>query len=378
MTNSKKIYIPLADPARELQHITNFNKNFKKELLSGNYIGGRFPLELEKNLSKFMKKKYIVTLNSGTDALSCALYALGVGKGDEVILPSFTFVATAEAVINIGATPVFADVEISNQCISLEKIKPLITKKTKCIIPVHLYGNDADIQNISNFCKENDIYLVEDCAQSFGSKTKSNFLLGSFGDISAFSCYPSKTLGGIGDGGFIATDNENYFKKINIYKNHGQVKTYEHKISGINSRMDSLNAFTLLNKLKIFEESKKTRNEFVDFYDSIFNNYTKVKTNLKHSGTLFNYYTIQLPTAKRSLFQKIMNKNNIVTSIFYRKPLHKQYALKNYGYKHFDLNNTEYLSKRVVSLPLFAYLKKFEKDHLEKTIINTLDEIKII
>ena len=209
-----KNYLPIAKPERELSKISDFNERFKKELWSGRYVGGKNVDTLESSLCKFFDVKHSSTMNSGTDALILSLIAIGVGSGDEVIVPSFTYFATVEAVMQVNATPIFADIEKDSYCISLNSIKKLVSKKTKCIIPVHLYGYDADIENIVNYAHKNGIKVIEDTAQAFGSKSKNGKYLGTFGDINAFSNFPSKTLGGIGDGGFITTNSDELYKKI--------------------------------------------------------------------------------------------------------------------------------------------------------------------
>jgi len=367
---TKKIQI--SNPARELDEIKDFNQHFIKQIKSGFYVGGENVDLLEKSLANFLETKYVVTLNSGTDALNSAIYALNISEGDEVILPSFTFFATAEAVINRGATIVFADIDEETYSIDLKNLIPLVNSKTKCIIPVHLYGNNADIENISEFCKNNKINLIEDCAQAFGSKTPSGKYLGTFGEINAFSNYPSKTLGGIGDGGFIATNSKKHYDLIKKYKNHGQAKNYEHEISGINSRMDSINAFTLNQKLRMFNKIKESRDELVQFYNSFLMNFDSVIVPKFQPNLLYNYYTIQLSANKRNNIMEDLQYLGISTSIYYKKPLHMQKAIKNYGYKFDDLSNTEFLSKRVLSLPLFPFMHKNEKSLIKKSITKVL------
>lgn len=378
MSQKPNLNIPLSNPSRELAQINKYYSNLTKEIKSGNYIGGLNVEVFENNLSKFFDVDYVLTLNSGTDALACSLYALGVGKGDEVILPSFTYFATAEVVINAGAKPVFADVELDNYCISLEKILPLVTKNTKCIIPVHLYGNNADIENIYQFCKKNNIYLLEDCAQSFGSKTKSNKYLGTFGNVNAFSTYPSKTLGGIGDGGFITTNEKKIYEIIKKYRNHGQSNTYEHEISGVNSRMDSINAYSLNAKLNIFNKIKKSRLQTIKFYNNIFEDYNEIDSLNNKENILYNYYTIQLPSSKRDSIQQHLGKMKISTSIYYKKPLHKQIALTKNGFTSSNLENTEILSKKVLSLPLYPFMNNDEKGFLKKSITKAMKNHEII
>ena len=378
MSQKQNFNIPLSNPSRELARINKYYSNLTKQIKSGNYIGGVNVEVFENNLSKFFGVDYVVTLNSGTDALACSLYALGIGKGDEVILPSFTYFATAEVVINAGATPVFADVELDTYSISLEKILPLVTKNTKCIIPVHLYGNNADIENIYHFCKKNNIYLLEDCAQSFGSKTKSDKYLGTFGNVNAFSTYPSKTLGGVGDGGFITTNEKKIYEVIKKYRNHGQSGTYEHEISGINSRMDSINAFSLNAKLNIINKIKKSRFQTVKFYNKIFEIYEEINSFNSKENILYNYYTIQVPSSKRDSVQQQLSKMRISTSVYYKKPLHKQKALIKNGFKSSNLENTDVLSKKVLSLPLYPFMNNTEKSYLKKSITKVIKAHEII
>lgn len=356
--------IPLAKPVNEFQYIKNFDANFIKEAKSGIYIGGKNVSNYEDSLKKFFEKKYIASCNSGTDALILSLVALGIKPGDEVILPSFTYFATAESVMHVGAVPVFADIENDSFCISAKTVEQLITKKTRCIIPVHLYGYDSDIINIVNLAKQRKIYVVEDVAQGFGSKSSENKYLGTYGDINAFSNFPSKTLGGIGDGGFVATDKLTLFKKVTMLKNHGQSSNYVHEIMGSNSRLDSLNAFVLNNKLKNFSKIEKSRREFVNTYLNFFSGTDDIFIPKIEDHILLNYFTIVLPPGKRNKIQKLLASEGIQTNIYYKKPLHRQKALINYGFKSKSLKNTEELSKNILSLPLYSNPSKSELQYL--------------
>ncbi len=373
-------YIPVAKPERELSKIPHLNENFKKELLSGRYVGGRNVDVLEDSISDLLKIKYCSTMNSGTDALILSLIALGISSGDEVIVPSFTYFATVEAILQVNAVPVFADTEKDSFCISLNSIEKLITKKTKCIIPVHLYGYDADIKNIVNFAKNKGIKVIEDTAQAFGSRTEENKYLGTYGDINAFSNFPSKTLGGIGDGGFITTENKKLYKKINMLKNHGQIGTYNHEIVGINSRLDSLNAYILNEKLKIFNSISKSRIEFTNFYLDIFRDIEFVKIPKINKYTLLNYFTILLPKEIRDVFKSELNQNGIEANIYYNTPIHMQKVMhqSNVVYKNNHLKNTEDLSLKALTLPLFSFPLKKELNHIKKNInklINKFSEV---
>jgi len=360
--------IPIAKPVNDIKNISNFEKLFISEVMSGLYIGGKNVTDYEKSLEQFLNKKYVASCNSGTDALILSLMALGIKPGDEVILPSFTYFATAESVMHVGAVPVFADIDDNSYCLSVKTVEKLITKKTKCIIPVHLYGYDSDIKNITKLAKKNKIFVLEDVAQAFGSKSKDNKYLGTYGDINAFSNFPSKTLGGIGDGGFIATDNLSLYKKVSLLKNHGQSSNYEHEIMGTNSRLDSLNAFVLNKKLSNFSKIDKTRRQFVKNYLEFFSKIENIYIPEINNNTLLNYFTIVLPDGQRDRIQKLLENEGVQTNIYYKKPLHKQKALIDYGFKSKSLKNTDDLSENILSLPLYSNPSKIELEFINKKL----------
>jgi len=356
--------IPIAKPENDYLAIPNLEKNFIKEFKSGIYVGGDNVREFESNLSKFLKVKYVSSVNSGTDALYLSLKALGLGKNDEVIIPSFTYVATLEAVLRVGSTPVFADIDENSFCISSKTVSDVVTDKTKCIIPVHLYGYNSDIENIYKFASKNRIFIVEDSAQSFGSKNLKGKYLGSIGNSGAFSNYPTKTLGGIGDGGFVSTNNKDIYEKINKLKDHGQNKKYTHLIPGYNSRMDSLNAYILNQKLLNFKRIQNSRNNFIKFYNDFFSDFQKIKTiDFDGNQTLLNYYSIILPKKDRNKINDNLNLNDINSRIYYQKPLHLQPLIRNYSNINKDKINlplTEIMSNSVLSLPLYSFPTKSE------------------
>lgn len=367
--------IPIAKPQSNLPKLKNFKKNINKELQSGNYVGGQNVDIFESSLKKFLKIKYVTTLNSGTDALHFSLKALGIGKKDEVILPSFTYFATLSAVLKTGASPVFADTEKESFCISAATVKKVLTKKTKCIIPVNLYGFDSDVENLISLGNDNNIYVVEDNAQGFGSKTKTNKYLGTLGAVNAFSNYPSKTLGGLGDGGFITTNNKEIYEYIKIIKNQGQSKKYVHDYIGFNSRMDSLNAYYLNEKLKIFNEIKKSRKQFEIFYINLFSKYKSILVpNVENKELVLNYFTIQLPATKRNLVKKSLQNKGIETETYYRTPMHLQSLVTN---SKNNLTNTESLAKKVLSMPFFDFPTQKELDYIESNIKKCFIELGI-
>ncbi len=362
--------IPITNPSRELEKIRDFKTRINREISQGIYIGGNNVNKFENNLRKFLNCKYVVTLNSGTDALYLSLVAMKLKKNDEVLLPSFTFFATVECVLNVGAKPIFVDIDESTYCMDLNDLRKKITKKSKVIIPVHLFGNNSSIKEILKIGKSKNIKVLEDCAQSFGSKTIDNEYLGTLGDIGAFSFYPSKTLGGIGDGGMIATNNKNYYNLISQLKNHG-LKGTNHQLVGTNSRLDSINAFVLNEKLNIFSDILKTRNIFYEYYMEQLSDLSFLNLPKKENpNILFNYFTISTKKiSDRNKLMMYLNKNNITTSIYYKKPIHLQPALKGIVGRE-RLDKTELASKSVLSLPLYPFPKNKEMEKVVKTISN--------
>jgi dTDP-4-amino-4,6-dideoxygalactose transaminase len=361
--------IPLANPSRELEYIKNFDSKIIKKINSGIYVGGNDVLEFENSLAKFLNKKYCITLNSGTDALLFSLIAAGVKKDDKVIVPSFTFFATAEVVMHLGAIPIFVDINPETYTLDIEHLKSLLSKSVKAVIPVHMFGNNAEIYSVMEICKPYGTKVIEDVAQAFGSRTSKNQKLGTIGEFGAFSFFPSKTLGGIGDGGCITTDSFSSYKMILKLRNHGIGKNYEHEMVGSNSRLDSLNAFVLKEKLKIFNKVEQSRNNFYDYYMKNLTSVDWITLPVKHNkNIIFNYFTIQVPASIRNKFLIYLNNKNIGASIYYKKPLHLQKAVLNY-FNKIELKNTEKVSKRVLSLPYFAFPEEKELDYLIDTIV---------
>lgn len=370
--------IKTATPERELKKIKNFKNEILKLLDSGNYIGGNNVKSFENSISKILNIKYVSSLNSGTDALLLSLIALGIKKNDEVIIPSFTYFATAETVMQLGAKPVFADLENNSFTVSARTIEKVITKKTKCIIPVHLFGCNADIENIYKLSQYKKIKIIEDTAQAFGSKSVHGKYLGTFGNVNAFSNYPSKTLGGIGDGGFITTNNLDIYKKIQLLKNHGQSKQYTHVIPGFNSRLDELNAYVLNSKLNFFNEISKSRKIFANFYFELLNGYSEIFIPEYNKNILLNNFSLLVDEKVRNKLLLELNKKNINARIYYETPLHLQKAIKsNYKINTNKLKNTEYIAKRIITLPFFAFPKKSELEYLELEIKNCLRSLGI-
>ena len=356
--------IPLANPARELERIKNFDSRFNKKLKEGVYIGGENVSTFENRIANYTGSKYCVAVNSGTDALLLSLIALGIKKGDKVIVPSFTFFATVEVVMHLGAIPIFVDINTETYTIDIKDFEKKVNKTIKAVIPVHLFGNNSNIENIKKICNEYNIKIIEDVAQAFGSGTKKNIKLGSIGDMGAFSFFPSKTLGGIGDGGCVVTSNFSYYKKILKLRNHGQEKNYEHDLVGANSRLDSLNAFVLNEKLSIFQEIKKSRNSFYNFYINNLSHLDWINLPTKQNeNTILNYFTITVPPILRNNLLSYLNKHHIGASIYYKKPIHLQKVVLD-RYNKISLKNTERISKSVISLPFYSFPEDGELEYL--------------
>jgi len=362
MTNTT---IPISDPVRELKKIKNFRKLYFQEFMKGRFVGGENILLLENKLSEKIGCKYVVSTNSGTDALILSMNQLNLKEGDEVIVPSFTFFATLEAILHFKLRPVFVDIEENTLTINPQSFFENISSKTKAFLPVHLFGKVFFNKEILNYCNANNIRIVEDVAQAFGSKFEDKFL-GNFGELGAFSLFPSKTLGGIGDGGFITTNSERHFKKLSKIKNHGQEKLYSHEFNGVNSRLDSMNAYTLIKKLEIFDSIEKSRKNLYNFFNK---NIKNNNLQLPHfnKDEVPNYYSIII-NSNRSKFIEYLQKIGIDTNIYYPKPIHLQPALKGVDYGFKSLKNSEKVSKMIVSIPFFAFMKNNEKERIVDSI----------
>ena len=339
-------------------HASIIDKKIKKVINSGSYIRGVEVEGFEDNLSHFLKSKFTISCGNGTDALYIALMALDLKKGDEVLVPSFTFVSTVEAICLLGLVPVFVDIDPDSFLLNHSLIPDSITTKTKAIIPVHLFGQCCDMLAIRNYAKKYKLYIVEDAAQSIGSKcvvnknkkTKSS---GTIGDIGITSFYPSKNLGAFGDGGAIFTQNKKLANKIKLIANHGQNKKYNHQIIGLNSRLDAIQAAILSFKLTLLKEHNNKRQNFAKEYDSRLLDLDWVKTPVIREGSdhIYHQYSIILHNRIiRKKFQAYLASKNIPTMIYYPIPLHKQKAYRMYHTK--PLPVSEKISQQIISLPI--------------------------
>jgi UDP-2-acetamido-2-deoxy-ribo-hexuluronate aminotransferase len=330
---------------------------------SSAYINGKAVQDFAANLGNYLSVKHVIPCANGTDALQIAMMALDLKPGDEVITPSFTYIATTEVIALLRLTPVFAEVDPKTFCIDPEHVRKLITPKTKAIVPVHLYGHAAHMEEIMVIAKEYNLYVIEDNAQAIGSNyTFSNGTkkkTGTIGHIGSTSFYPSKNLGAFGDGGALFTDDDTLAVKMKMMANHGQTERYYHDVVGCNSRLDTIQAAVLNEKLKHLDEYIAARRAVADFYDAAFADNKKISTPFRaaYSNHVFHQYTILLNGAEnissyRDGLHKFLADNKIPSMIYYPVPGHKQKMFVSFGTAAISLPVTDWLTERVISLPV--------------------------
>jgi dTDP-4-amino-4,6-dideoxygalactose transaminase len=329
----------------------------KKVLEGGWYILGKEVEKFEKEFSTYCGCKYGVGVASGTEALQLSLIVNNIGKGDEVITVANTAVPTIIAIMSAGAKPVFVDIEEDFYTIDSDKIEEKISKKTKAIIPVHLYGNACEMNKIINIAKKHKLKVIEDACQAHGSEFK-NKKLGSFGDLGCFSFYPTKNLGAYGDGGMIVTNNKKIADKLKIIRNCGQDRNYIHPCRGINSRLDEIQAAILRVKLKYLDIWNKRRRENAKLYLKKLKNFN-IKLPKEREYSKSNYHLFVIRPMERKYIYDFLRKKEIDTMIHYPMPIYRQRAYKDIFIKY-NLSKTEMVSREVLSLPIHPYLREEE------------------
>ncbi len=352
-----------------------------KVLNNTSFINGPAVNEFQKNLEEFNQVKHVIPCANGTDALQIALMALDLKPGDEVITTDFTFISTVEVITLLRLKPVLVDIDINTFNINPEEIIKAITNKTKAIIPVHIFGQVSDMDEIMTIAKNNNIHVIEDNAQAIGA-TYTNFKgnkikSGAIGDISATSFFPSKNLGAYGDGGAIFTNNSFFEKKIRAIANHGMFKRYYHDYIGVNSRLDSIQAAILKVKLKYLDSYNQKRKKAAEIYNKFFNNRSDiilpfVKGEL--DSHVYHQYTLRVLNQKRDLLANYLKKNKIPYGIFYPVPLHLQKAYVNIKFKNKNFINTNKVVNEVISLPMHTELTYSQIEFICEKAINFLDK----
>ena len=369
-------------------------KNIKSEIdnavidviESGQYINGPVVQEFSLNLAKYMSVKHVIPCANGTDALQVALMALDLNPGDEVITTDFTFAATVEVIALLNLKPILIDVDLETFNIDCDKLKKAIGPKTKAIVPVHLFGQPADMEKIMQISKEHNLYVIEDNAQAIGAKYqfKSGIKkkVGTIGDIGTTSFFPSKNLGCFGDGGALFTNNDELAIKIRGIVNHGMYKRYHHDVVGVNSRLDSVQAAILNAKLPYLNSYNKSRQDSARKYSEALKNCNQIITPILSNGCaeicgscdchVFHQYTIRILSKNRDELADYLLTQEIPFGIYYPIPLHKQKAYKSESFKDEDFVNTNTLSHQVISLPMHSELTDDQIDFITGKIIKFL------
>ncbi|MHC4158215.1 MAG: DegT/DnrJ/EryC1/StrS family aminotransferase [Planctomycetota bacterium] len=333
-------------------------------------IGGPKVAELEEKVAALSDCKFAVGVSSGTDAILNSLMSLDIGTGDEVITTPFTFFATAGCIARVGAKPAFVDIDSKTFNINPELIETAVTKKTKAIMPVHLFGQMADMDPIMKVANKFNLAVIEDAAQSITSTYKRR-KAGSIGTVGCFSFFPSKNLGGIGDGGMIVANDEQLHNQLYIMRNHGAEPKYYHKHIGGNFRLDPIQAVALLVKLPHLKEWSEARRRNAAYYDKKFaGTVVQAPYISPNCVSIYNQYVIRVP--KRDEIVAHLQENNIGCEIYYPVPLHLQECFSDLGYKKGDLPESEKAAKEVMALPIYPELTDEMKDYVSETILSFL------
>ncbi|GAA0758213.1 DegT/DnrJ/EryC1/StrS family aminotransferase [Clostridium sartagoforme] len=385
--------IPLIDLRAQYESLAKeLNEATLGILSSANYIMGKTVIDFEKDFANFIGVKHAISVGNGTDALVISLKAMGIGEGDEVITTPFTFFATAETISAVGATPVFVDVDKETFNIDATKIEEKITSKTKAIMPVHIFGQAADMDEINEIAKKHNLYVIEDACQAVGGKYKGR-KIGTLGDVACFSFFPTKNLGCAGDGGIIVTDNDEIATIIRALRTHGsgengqkaynllnnieeEVKTvdgandtvynplkYYNYLIGYNSRLDAIQAAILSVKLKEIDSWNSKRREIVELYNKALQNSDLVTPTAKDCNEhVYHMYILQSENREEVLAK--LKEAGIATGVYYPVPLHLQKVYKSLGYKEGDMPVSEYLSHRTFAIPVYPELTKEQVDYI--------------
>jgi len=351
MSEDKRACIPLIDFRAQYKSIEKeIDAAIKEVLLSGQYILGPVVKEFEEQVAAYCGVKYAIGVASGSDALILALRALDIGPGDEVITTPFTFVATAHAIVHCGAKPVFVDIEPDTFNINPALIEPAITKNSKAIIPVHLYGHPANMDPIMRIAEAYNLYVVEDAAQAFGGRYNGK-KVGSIGHVGCFSFFPTKNLGCYGDGGMVVTDNPDIAQKVDILRRQGCREKYHAKMIGYNSRLDAIQAAILKVKLRYVDQWNEQRRDVAHRYNELLSKLI-VQTPIEAPYAYHVYHQYTIRSSRRDELKQLLFENDIDTSIYYPQPLHLQDAYKSLGYKKSAFPEAEKACQDSLSLPI--------------------------
>lgn len=370
MVDTKTQYLHIKDEVDEAIH---------EVLDSANYIGGKAVQSFAEALGVYTGAKFTITCANGTDALQAAMMALDLQPGDEVITPSFTYIATTEAVALLRLKPVFVEVDPKTFCMDVESLRKAITPKTKVIVPVHLYGQAAPMEEIMQVAEEHNLYVIEDNAQAIGCdytfSDGTQKKTGTIGTIGTTSFYPSKNLGAYGDGGAIFTNDEALAHKLKMIVNHGQQTRYYHEIIGCNSRLDSIQAAILNIKLPYLDRYNEARRAVAAFYNKAFAHHPKITTPYvaPYSNHVYHQYTLVLNDADRDGLSAYLSENKIPSMIYYPVPGHKQKMFANLGLPDIELTVTDELTRKVISLPVHTEMEEEQLIFITEKVLQFLN-----
>ena len=373
--------IQMVDLQTQYQFIKlKVDKGIEEVLNSAQFINGPAVKTFQTNLETYLGVKHVIPCANGTDALQIAMMGLGLKPGDEVITADFTYASTVEVIALLGLTPVLVDVDLETFNISPEAIEKAVTSKTKAIVPVHLFGQAAEMDAILKIAKKYNLYVIEDNAQALGAnfkhKSGEKVKTGCIGDVGTTSFFPSKNLGCYGDGGAIFTNNDELAHLIRGIANHGMYKRYYHDVVGVNSRLDSIQAAVLNEKLKLLDSYNQSRKESAEKYSHFFRKNPKIitpKTVGEQDSHVFHQYTLRILGADRDSLGQYLNDNKIPFGVYYPVPLHLQKAYKSSNYLEEDFKVTNKLIDEVISLPMHSELDDEQIQFICKKVLEFLD-----
>lgn len=374
ITNEAASKIPMLDLNAQYASIRGeIQAAINAVLDSQHFILGPQVQSLEEEIARYCGRKFGVGVASGTDAIILALRAAGVGPGDEVLVPSFTFIATADSVSLLGAKPVFIEIQPESFNLDPQKIASKITSRTRAIVPVHLYGQAADMDPIMEIARQHGLKVVEDNAQAIGATYKGK-KTASIGDLGCISFFPSKNLGGYGDGGMVVTDSEDFYKRLRGLRGHGGTKKYYSEEQGWNSRLDEIQAAILRVKLRHLDNWNSARRKNAAKYDALFGgvgvNGVRTPRVMGWGDHVFHQYTIRVP--KRDAVQKTLAEQGIATTVYYPTPIHLQPIYASLGYRQGDLAETERAAKEALSLPMYAELSQLQMERVVNAVARAI------
>ena len=370
----------MVDLQTQYQHIkADIDRGIQEVIDSAAFVKGKKVAEFQEHLEQYTGAKHVIPVGNGTDALQIALMGLGLKPGDEVITPTFTFIATAEVVALLGLTPVVVDVEWETMNMSLESVRRAITPRTKAIVPVHLFGQCADMEPLMALAREHGLYIVEDACQAIGARyTFSDGRVaqaGTMGEIGCTSFFPSKNLGCYGDGGAIFTNDDDLAARMRAIANHGMVVRYHHDMIGVNSRLDSIQAAVLDAKLPHLDEYIAARQAAAEYYDRAFNGneHILIPGRQQASTHVFHQYTLRLQGVDRDRLREQLQEAGIPAMIYYPVPLHMQKAYQDPRYREGDFPTAERLAACVLSLPMHTELDEEQLAFITENVLKAIE-----